>query len=272
MQTVRLYNNVKIPQLGIGVFQAKQGSETEDAVLWALEAGYRHIDTAAIYGNERSVGKAIRKSGIPREEIFVTGKVWNTDIRAGRTMDAFKRTLYELDLDYIDLYLIHWPTEGKEEAWNVLENLYQQKLIRAIGVSNFQVSHLNELMKNATIKPMLNQIESHPLMNNQKLIEYCQSNNIAVGVWSPLGGPQIPLLKHPVLEMLADKYQRTPAQIVLRWDIQRGVIPIPKSTHHDRIVSNSQIFDFELLPEDMLLIQNLNSNFRVGPDPDNFDF
>lgn len=272
MQTITLSNGVEVPQLGLGVFQAQQGRETENAVLWALDAGYRHIDTAAVYGNERSVGNAIRKSGIPRNEIFVTGKVWNTDIRAGRTLEAFQRTLYEMDLEYIDLYLLHWPTEGKEAAWGILEKLYQQKMIRAIGVSNFHVSHLTELMKNARVKPMLNQVESHPLMNNQKLIDYCQSNDIAVGVWSPLGGPQIPLLQHPVLEMLADKYQRTPAQIVLRWDIQRNAIPVPKSTHQERIASNSHIFDFELSQEDMKLIQDQNVDFRVGPDPDHFDF
>ena len=272
MQEITLYNGVKVPQLGLGVFQAQQGAETEQAVQWALEAGYRHIDTAAVYGNEASVGAAIRKSGLDRKEIFVTGKVWNTDIREHRTLEAFQRTLDLMGLDYMDLYLLHWPTQGREIAWQDLETLYDRGLIRAIGVSNFQQHHIEELMNTARIKPMLNQVESHPLMNNQALIDYCQANGIAAGVWSPLGGPQVPLLQHPVLQALAAKYNRSAAQVVLRWDIQRGVIPIPKSTHRNRILENSQIFDFVLSSEDMQRIGQQNQNFRVGPDPDDFSF
>ncbi|MCI2048718.1 MAG: aldo/keto reductase [Lachnospiraceae bacterium] len=272
MKTITLYNGVQVPQLGLGVFKAAQGEETEDAVKWALEAGYRHIDTAAVYGNERSVGKAVRESGIPREDVFITAKVWNSDIRAGRAEDAFFRTLDNLQTDYVDLYLLHWPVEGKEYAWSQLEDLYVQKRIRAIGVSNFHPQHLEELMEQARIKPMVDQLESHPLMNNQELIDYLQANEIAVGAWSPLGGPQLPLLQHPVLLELAEKYHRTPAQIVLRWDIQRNIFVIPKSTHRERIISNSEIFDFELAEEDMERIRSLDRNFRVGPDPDNFNF
>jgi diketogulonate reductase-like aldo/keto reductase len=267
-----LSNGVEIPQLGLGVYGAKQGEQTEQSVMWALEAGYRHIDTAAVYGNERSVGNALRKSGIARSEVFITGKIWNTHIRAGQTLPAFYQTLDNLGTDYLDLCLLHWPVEGKEEAWSTLIQLYEQKLVRAIGVSNFHVGHLNDLIQATGVKPMLDQVESHPLMNNQVLIDTLKRNDIAVGVWSPLGGPKVPLLSHPALKMLAERYGRTPAQIVLRWDIQRGVAVIPKSVHQDRIVSNSQIFDFELTEEDMAQVQSLDLGLRVGPDPDNFDF
>ncbi|MCH4156475.1 MAG: aldo/keto reductase [Muribaculaceae bacterium] len=267
-----LQNGVEIPQLGLGVYGAKEGAQTEQAVAWALEAGYRHFDTAAAYGNENSVGSALRKSGVPRNEVFLTGKIWNSHIRAGLTLPAFYQILENLGTDYLDLCLLHWPVEGKEKAWSVLVQLYEQKLVRAIGVSNFHVHHLNDLIQATGVKPMLDQIESHPLMNNQTLIDTLGRNGIAVGVWSPLGGPKMPLLSHPALKILSEKYGRTPAQIVLRWDIQRNVVVIPKSVHQDRIVSNSQIFDFELSEKDMEMIQSLNVGFRVGPNPDNFDF
>ena len=272
MYTIKLSNDVEVPQLGLGIFMARQGAEAEQAVLWALEAGYRHIDAAAVYENEYSVGLGIKKSSVPREDIFLTTKVWNTDIRAGRTKEAFYESLERLQTDYVDLYLLHWPTEGREEAWAVLEDLYEQKKIRAIGVSNFQQHHLEELAKTARILPMFNQIESHPILNNQPLIDYCQSHGIAVGAWSPLGGPRVNLLEHPVLQQLAAKYRRTAAQIILRWDLQRGIVPIPKSVHKERIQSNLQVFDFVLTTEDMMLLQSLNMGLRVGPDPDHFNF
>lgn len=272
MNKIILQNGLQVPQLGLGVFQADRGTETEKAVSWALAAGYRHIDTAAVYGNERSVGNAIKKSGLPRDSIFITTKVWNSDIRNGTVDIAFARSLRALQSDYIDLYLLHWPVEGKEKAWKVLENLYDLGLIKAIGVSNFQPHQLEEIRRIARIQPMVNQIESHPLMNNQDLIDYCHQAGIAVGAWSPLGGPRINLLSHPVLQMLAKKYERTEAQIVLRWHIQRGLIVIPKSVHQERIISNSQIFDFTLQDEDMEAIQSINMDLRIGPDPDNFDF
>jgi diketogulonate reductase-like aldo/keto reductase len=267
-----LSNGVKMPQLGLGVYGAKNGTETEQAVLWALEAGYRHLDTAAVYGNEASVGSAIRKSGLPRSDIFITGKIWNSSIRAGETEQAFYQTLENLDTDYLDLCLLHWPVDGKERAWETLLQLYSKKLIRAIGVSNFHIHHLNDLAAATGILPLFDQIESHPLMNNQRLVNDCRKAGITVGAWSPLGGPNIPLLQHPVLRSLAEKYGRTPAQIVLRWDIQRGVAVIPKSVHKERIVSNSMIFDFALSDKDMHLIQTLDAGLRVGPDPDNFNF
>jgi diketogulonate reductase-like aldo/keto reductase len=267
-----LSNGVKMPQLGLGVYGAEDGAQTEHAVLSALEAGYRHFDTAAVYGNERGVGSALEKSGIARSDVFLTGKIWNSHIRAGQTLSAFYQTLENLDTDYLDLCLLHWPVEGKEEAWQTLTQLYGRGRIRAIGVSNFHVHHLNDLVRATGVKPMLDQVESHPLMNNQKLIDACQNAGIAVGVWSPLGGPRVPLLEHPALRALAEKYGRTPAQIVLRWDIQRGVAVIPKSVHSDRIVSNAQIFDFALTEEDMTQIQALDMGLRVGPDPEHFNF
>jgi len=267
-----LQNGVKIPQLGLGVFLAGQGAKTEQAVLWALEAGYRHIDTAAVYGNETEVGEALKLSGLKRSEVFLTGKIWNDLIRAQLTREAFYQTLHNLQTDYLDLCLLHWPVAGTKEAWQTLEELYAEKRIRAIGVSNFQVHHLTELLSYAQVPPLLNQIESHPLFNNQPLIDWCKARQIAVGAWSPLGGPQVPLLQHPALQILAAKYQRSPAQIVLRWDIERNLIVVPKSSHQERIIANMQIFDFTLQPEDRALLQSLNRNYRVGPDPDNFNF
>lgn len=272
MNHIQFNNGVKIPQLGLGVYQTEDGKETENAVLWALEEGYRHIDTAKIYGNEKGVGTGVKSSGISREDIFITTKLWNEDIRQGRTEEAFEESLKLLQTDYIDLYLIHWPVEGFEKAWNVMEKLYEKGKIKAIGVSNFHKSHLERLEKIGTVMPAANQIESHPYFNNQDLIDYCLSKNIAVQVWSPLGGTGGNLLQDKFLAELAQKYKKSPAQIVLRWDIQRNVIVIPKSTHKDRITSNKEIFDFELSAQDMEKINNLNRNLRVGPDPDNFNF
>ena len=272
MNTILLNNGVSIPQLGLGVFQTPDGQQTEDAVRWALEAGYRHIDTAKIYGNEKSVGKAIRESGISRKDIFLTTKLWNEDIRQGRTREAFEQSLLELQTDYVDLYLIHWPAAGYEKAWKEMEAIYQSGKARAIGVSNFQEHHLQQLMKTASIFPAVNQIESNPYFNNQELIDLCQGQQIAIEVYSPLGGTGSTLLSDPVLSGLAKKYQKNPAQIVLRWHLQRNLIVFPKSTHKDRIISNLDVFDFTLATEDMLIIDQMNKNIRSGSDPDNFDF
>jgi len=272
MDYIELNNGVNIPQLGLGVFLAGEGRGTVNAVKWALDAGYRHIDTAAVYGNEAEVGAGIAASGVPRSEIFITGKAWNDDIRKGTVREAFERTVGQLGTDYLDLYLLHWPVEGTRRAWEVLEDLYTQKKVRAIGVSNFLVHHLNDLLGYARVKPAVDQVESHPFMNNQELINWCRDNGIAAEVWSPLGGPRVPLLQHPDLKKIAERYGKTPAQIVLRWDIQRNVIVIPKSSKKERIESNLDVFDFELSDHDMKLIQSLNMGLRVGPDPDNFNF
>ena len=272
INNITLNNALNIPQLGLGVFQAPNGEGTINAVKWALEAGYRHIDAAKDYGNEKSVGVGIRESGIARSEIFLTTKLWNEDIRKGCTKAAFEKSLDDLQTDYIDLYLIHWPANGYEQAWREMESLYEAGKIRAIGVSNFQQHHLERLMNIARIVPAVNQIESHPYFNNQEMINYCQTRGITVEVWSPLGGTGGNLLRDEILEDLAKKYKKTPAQIVLRWNIQRGVVVIPKSVHKDRIISNMKIFDFKLEHSDMQLINKLNRNQRIGPDPDNFNF
>ncbi len=272
MNYVQLNNGVRIPQLGLGVFRAADGDETQNSVKWALEAGYRHIDTAKIYGNEKSVGDGIQGSGVARGDIFLTTKLWNDDIRQGRTKAAFAESLEALRTDYIDLYLIHWPADGFEQAWADLEELYVVGKIKAIGVSNFHRLHLEQLEKTAKILPAVNQIESHPYLSNQELIDLCHSKGMAVEVWSPLGGIKGNVLEDAVLHELASKYGKTPAQIVLRWDIQRNVIVIPKSVHRERILSNQEVFDFELSQEDMALISSLNRNQRVGSDPDHFDF
>ena len=269
---VRLNSGTTIPQLGLGVFKAHNGNQAENAVKWALEAGYRHIDTAMIYGNEESVGSAIKKSDIPREEIFLTTKLWNDDIRKGRIREAFHESLAQLQTDYVDLYLIHWPADGYAQAWIEMETLYAEGKIRAIGVSNFQIHHLKSLAKIAKVVPAVNQIESHPYFHNQEVSNYCRENSIAVQVWSPLGGTGGNLLEDDTLAVLARRYGKSPAQIVLRWHIQRGVIVIPKSIHKNRIFSNIDIFDFELAKEDMFTIDTLNRNARLGGDPDNFQF
>ncbi|MCI2062676.1 MAG: aldo/keto reductase [Eubacteriaceae bacterium] len=272
MNNIILNNGVEVPQVGLGVFLTGEGSGTVNAVKWALDAGYRHIDTAAVYGNEAEVGIGIAASSVPRSEIFITGKVWNDDIRNGRVREAFERTLEYLGTDYLDMYLLHWPAEGTRQAWEALEDLYFEEKVRAIGVSNFQIHHLKDLMNYGHVIPALNQVESHPLMTNQELISWCRKYDIATGAWSPLGGPRVPLLEHPVLIELGEKYGKTPAHIVLRWDIQRNVIVIPKSSHKERIEANLDVFDFQLSNHDMQRIQSLDMGLRVGPDPDNFDF
>lgn len=269
---VTLNNGVKIPQLGLGVYQCDIGQQTQNAVEWALECGYRHIDTATAYGNEESVGLGIQASGIAREELFITTKVANEDVRSGNTEQAFYNSIKLLNTEYLDLYLIHWPVEGFEAAWKVMENLYHKGLIRAIGVCNFHQHHLETLAQTAEVIPCVDQVECHPLMTQKSLTNFCAQHQIAIEAWSPLGGTGGNLLQNPVLQSLAQKYNRTPAQIVLRWDIQNHTIVIPKSTHRERIISNYNVFDFSLDRADMDSIDNLNRNRRVGPDPDNFDF
>ena len=272
MNYIKMNNDVRIPQIGLGVYQTPEGEQTVSSVRWALEAGYRHIDAAKVYGNEKSVGEGIRSGGIPRSEIFLTTKLWNEDIRAGRTKEAFQESLDALGTDYIDLYLIHWPADGYEKAWADMEELYRAGKIRAIGVSNFQKHHLEHLMETAAVTPAVNQIESHPYFNNQEMIDYCFQHRIVVEVWSPLGGTGGNVLQDATLNRLAGKYEKSPAQIVLRWDIQRNVVVIPKSTHKERIIANRDVFNFELSKEDMELISSLNRGQRVGPHPDTFDF
>ena len=273
--TTTLNNGVKMPWLGIGVFKVEEGPELVTAVKTAIKHGYRSVDTAAIYENEEGVGKGIQEgleeAGISREELFVTSKVWNADLGYESTIAAFETSLNKLGLEYLDLYLIHWPVEGKyKDAWKALETLYKEGRVKAIGVSNFQIHHLEELMKDAEIKPMVNQVERHPRLTQKDLQAFCQNNDIQLEAWSPLMQGQ--LLSNEVLQEIADKHNKSVAQIILRWDLQQGVVIIPKSTKEHRIIENANVFDFELTKEEMQIIDDLNQNYRVGPDPDNFDF
>ncbi|MEW9052442.1 MAG: aldo/keto reductase [Neobacillus sp.] len=269
LSTTTLNNGVKMPWLGFGVFKVQEGEEVVHSVKTAIEVGYRSIDTAAIYRNEEGVGKAIAESNIPREELFVTTKVWNSDQGYESTLAAFETSLNKLGLDYLDLYLIHWPVPSKGlyvETWKALEKLYKDGRVRAIGVSNFNVNHLENLLANCEIKPMVNQVEYHPVFNQQELQDFCKKNEIQLEAWSPL--MQGSLLNDPVLVEIANKYNKSTAQVILRWDIQTGVVTIPKSIKPHRIAENADIFDFELTEEDLQQISKLNQNKRQFGDPE----
>jgi methylglyoxal/glyoxal reductase len=269
--TVKLANGVEMPRLGLGVWKAKDGEEVQNAVKAAIQTGYRLIDTAAVYKNEEGVGKAIKESGVSREDLFITTKVWNDDQGYESTLQAFEESRKKLGLEYIDLYLIHWPVKGKyKETWKALEKLYEDGLVKAIGVSNFQVHHLKDLLSDAKVKPMVNQVEFHPYLTQKELLAYCNEENIQLEAWSPLMQGEV--VRVDVIKELAEKYGKTPAQIVLRWDLQHGVVTIPKSVKEHRIQENADVFDFELSREDMDKLDALNKNHRYGPDPDNFDF
>lgn len=273
--TTTLHNGVKMPWFGLGVFKVEEGPVLVNAVKTAIQHGYRSVDTAAIYENEEGVGKGIKKgleeAGISREELFVTSKVWNSDLGYESTIAAYETSLKKLGLEYLDLYLIHWPVEGKyKDAWRALETLYKEGRVKAIGVSNFQIHHLEDLMKDAEMKPMVNQVEYHPRLTQKELQAFCQDNGIQLEAWSPL--MQGHLLDNEVLQEIANKHNKSVAQIILRWDLQNGVVTIPKSTKEHRIVENANVYDFELTKEEMEIMDGLNQNLRVGPDPDHFDF
>jgi diketogulonate reductase-like aldo/keto reductase len=269
--TVKLNNGVLIPQVGLGVFLSKKGQETESAVRWALELGYRHIDTAAAYENEEDVGKALKSSGVPRDQVFVTTKLWNADQGFEPALKAFDASRRRLGLDVIDLYLIHWPVKGKyKDSWRALEKLYSQGKVRAVGVSNFLVHHLEDLLRGAAVVPAADQVEFHPFLLQRPLLEFGRAKGIRHEAWSPLTRGK--MLDHQAITELARKHRRTNAQVVLRWHLQQGVVVIPKSVHRERIEENSRIFDFELPPEDMAKLDALDNGTRIGPDPDNFNF
>ncbi|WP_167619494.1 aldo/keto reductase [Maribellus sediminis] len=269
--TAILNNGVKMPWLGLGVFQSKDGEEVITAVKTALGNGYKSIDTAAIYQNERGVGTAILESGVARQEIFLTSKVWNTDQGYTTTMAAFEESLEKLQTDYLDLYLIHWPKgERSVETWKALEEIYTKGQAKAIGISNFLVHHLKDFLPHCKVMPAVNQVEFHPELIQPNLLEFCQNKGIQLEAWSPIMKGRVNDI--PILQELAAKYGKTPVQITLRWDIQKGVVTIPKSVTPERIIANANIFDFELSPEDMAKIDSLDKNGRIGGHPDYISF
>lgn len=274
-----LSNGYQIPALGFGTFRTREGKETEDSVICALKAGFRHIDCAAVYGNEKSVGNALKYSGVERDQLFITGKLWNDDKGYEQTKAAFYKTLADLQLDYLDLYLIHWPVakasrENREsanrESWRAFEELYHEGKIKAIGVSNFLSHHLESLMKSASVKPMVNQIEIHPGVLQQETVDFCRQHNILIEAWAPFSNGQI--FNNEILKELAQKYGKSVAQLTLRWLLQKQIVPLPKSVTPKRIESNLDIFDFFIDEEDMKRIDSIQDCPGSGIDPDHIDF
>jgi diketogulonate reductase-like aldo/keto reductase len=269
--TVPLHNGVRMPYFGLGVFQIRDGEAVQKAMLHALSEGYRLFDTAAAYGNERGVGEALRESGLPRGEVFITTKVWNSDQGFDKTLRAFDASMEKLGIEQLDLYLIHWPVKGKfVDTWKALERLYSEGRTRAIGVSNFLQHHLEELMARSPQIPMINQLEFHPYLLQQPLLDFCRTYNIRHEAWSPLMKGRVAGIAE--LQTIGRKYGKEPAQVALRWCLQKGVVVIPKSSHADRISSNALVFDFQLSSDDIEAIDGLDRHTRLGPDPDNFNF
>ncbi|RRO18726.1 aldo/keto reductase [Saccharopolyspora rhizosphaerae] len=269
--TITLNNDVTIPQLGFGVFQIPE-EETTAAVAAALQAGYRSIDTAAAYGNEAGVGRAIAESGVPREELFITTKLWNSDQGYDSALRAFDRSLDALGLSYVDMYLIHWPTPKRGlylETWKALEQLVADRRVRAAGVSNFQPAHLERLFENSALVPAVNQVELHPGLQQRELRELHAEHGIATEAWSPLA--QGALLDDPIITGIAERHGKSPAQAVLRWHLQLGTVVIPKSVTPARIQQNIEVFDFTLSEDEMSAIATLDRGHRTGPHPDNLN-
>ncbi len=263
-----LNNGNRIPQLGLGVFQVDNAEDTKNAIKWALAAGYRHIDTAAYYGNEQWVGEAIRESGLKREDVFVTSKLWNSERGYDETKAAFQATLDRLGFDYLDMFLIHWPAPGYVDSWKAMEDLYKEGKIKNIGVSNFNQKQMDEILKAGTVKPVVDQIETHPYFQQDEMHAYLESKGILHEAWSPLGGGNNNALSDPVINELAAAHDVSAAQIILRWHVQREEIVIPKSIHEARVQQNRDIFAFGLNQDEMRAIANLDAGKRVGPDPD----
>lgn len=273
-----LANGVAIPWVGFGTWQTPDGQVAADSVKAALAAGYRHIDTASIYKNEAGVGQGIRESGVPREEIFVTTKIWNNKRGYEKTRESVEKSLERLGLDYLDMVLIHWPAaphrvenweELNQSTWQALTDLYKEGKIRAIGVSNFKPHHLKALLE-AEVKPMVNQIELHPGMTQQETVDLCKEHGILLEAWSPLGCGR--LLDHPFLAELAAKYGKSVAQICIRWCLQKGFLPLPKSVTPSRILDNTKVFDFVLSDEDMAAMDAMENVGWSGLDPDQVEF
>ncbi|RPJ49602.1 MAG: aldo/keto reductase [Chloroflexi bacterium] len=259
---VKLNNGVEMLRFGLGTFQAEQGESTRSAVRWALEAGYRSIDTATAYGNEADVGQGIRESGVPREEIFITTKLWNSDQGYDSGLRAFDTSLKRLGLDYLDLYLIHWPLiNTRADAWRALVRLYEEKRVRAIGVSNYTVRFLEKLLASSPVVPAVNQFEISPFLTRQALVEYCQAKGIQVESYSPLARGR--RWNDPLVNEIAQSYNRTPAQVMIRWSLEKGYVVIPKSVKRERIIENASVFDFTLSAEDVQRLDGLNENART---------
>ncbi|WP_093672362.1 aldo/keto reductase [Sporolactobacillus nakayamae] len=264
-----------MPIEGLGVFRVDDQEVAAKSVQVAIRSGYRLIDTAAIYQNETGVGQGIKavleETDLSREDLFITSKVWNADQGYDATLKAYQESLTKLGLDYLDLYLIHWPVAGKyKDTWRAMEQLYKEGKVRAIGVSNFQIHHLEDLLKDAEVTPVVNQVERHPRLTQEPLKDYCEQHGIRLEAWAPLMVGE--LLQNETIQGIAKKYGKSTAQIILRWHVQGGVIAIPKSVNEGRIQENGQIVDFELSAEDMAAINALNQDHRTGPDPDTFDF
>lgn len=266
-----LNNNVQMPWLGFGTFRIAEGEEAYQSVRHALDAGYRSVDTASMYGNEISIGRAVRDSGIPRGEIFITTKLRNEDQRSGRVFQAFEESLEQLQMDYVDLYLVHWPVPGKYvDTWAAMQDIYRTGKTRAIGVSNFLVHHLQAIMTPSAVAPAVDQVEFHPLLQSPDLYAFCRQQGVQLEAWAPLMKGQG--LIHPVIQEIAARHHKTAAQVVIRWELQKGVVTIPKSVQKERIYANRNVFDFSLDEEDMRRIAELDQNHRYGTHPDNIGF
>ncbi len=267
---MKMNNGIEIPQFGLGVYLTKSGTECLNAITWALEAGYRHIDTARIYGNEKEVGEAVRNSGIEREELFITTKLWNDDHGYDNTLKAFDKSLKTLNVDYIDLYLIHWPVKGKrKDSWKALEKIYESGYCKSIGVSNYMIIHLNELFSYANTIPVINQVEFSPYNYQKELLNVCIKNKIILEAYSPLTR----MKKHddPKVLPIVKKHNKTVAQVLIRWAIEKEIVVIPKSAHKERIIENADVFDFSLDESDMKVLDSLDEGFRVSWDPTTTD-
>ncbi len=263
---LRLNNGVEFPVLGLGVYQSPPGKVTQNAVRFALKTGYRLVDTARIYGNESDVGEAVRASGIPREEVFVTTKLWNSDQGYESTIRACEASLRRLGLDYVDLYLIHFPVpETRNSSWKAMKNLLKNGKCRAVGVSNFMIGHLRQLLESSDLVPAVNQVEFHPFLYQKELLDYCRGQGIQVEAYSPLARGE--RLRGPRIFAIGAKYSKTPAQALIRWGLQHGLVVIPKSVREERIRENSQVFDFNLSDEDMRVLDSLDENLRTNWDP-----
>ena len=260
--TAELNNGIQIPRLGLGVYQIPPGKSTIKAVKYALEIGYRHFDTAMIYGNESDVGKALKESDVKREDIFITTKVWNNDQGYESTLKAFESSLRRLDLSYVDLYLIHWPVQEKIiETWKAMTKLLHSEKVKSIGVSNYSIEELKETLDNSEIVPVINQVEFHPYLYQKDLLRFCKSNMIQLEAYSPLTRGK--RLNDPRIVRIAKAYNKSPAQILVRWSLQHDLVVIPKSSHEERILENSQVFDFHMNQKDMQILDSLNEDLRT---------